>query len=185
MAGKIAQIKEELLKQIRRISITITVAVNLLYIAYLLFAYANDIGNKYVNIALAVGTVVFLVAYLIITLILNGSKSKLKSAKKFYKRFKLLTKVFTVGTAIYTLITAAEASKFAMWFAAGNAIFLAIRLVFEFIAITIERKIKSFKENRQRRKEEKANLPKQKIRKAKNINPDDIEVTVDNCYIEE
>ena len=185
MAGKIATIKEEFLKQIRRLSITITVAVNLLYIAYLLFALASDIGNKYVNIALAVGTAVFLIAYLIITLIMHGTKSKLKSAKKFYKRFKLLTKVFTVGTAIYTLVTAAEASKFAMWFAAGNAIFLAVRLLIEFITISIERKIRSFKENRQKRKEEKANLPKKGLKRAKNINTEEIEVTVDNCYIEE
>lgn len=160
MKEKLLKAKEELLRQVRNISISITVAVHLIYIGYLAYSLKQDIGIKEVNIALIVGTAVFLVAYLFLQIVTDNRKSRLKTTKKFYKRFKLVTKVFTTGTAVYSLVTAAKAvSPFAMILSVLGAIFLAVRVITELLVALISsqaRKIKeSFKSKRESKKMQK------------------------------
>ena len=74
MKEKLIEAKNELLRQVRNISITFNVTVYLLYIAYLAYALTADIGIKEVNIALIIGTGFFLIIYLVLKLI--GGKAK-------------------------------------------------------------------------------------------------------------
>lgn len=145
MAGKLGTMKKELTRQIKIVSISSTVIINLLYISYLRFALKHSIGNRYVNFALAIATALFLVIYLILRLF-GENKRNVKRTKKVYKRFKLLTKIFTVGMAIYTLATAVgTVSPFATLFATVNAVLLGIRLIIELIASLISRGVSKAK----------------------------------------
>jgi hypothetical protein len=180
MKEKLTQAKNEFIRQIRKLSIISTLTVHLLYIAYLGYSLMNDIGIKPVNIALMVGTAVFLIVYLFLQLFGENRKSKLKTTKKFYKKFKLATKVFTTGTAIYSLATAAKSvSPFAMILSVVGAVFLAIRILTDILVGLISKKVKNIKENmknrRERRHEEK------KMKKLL----EDMEVTEESCALSE
>jgi divalent metal cation (Fe/Co/Zn/Cd) transporter len=145
MAGKLGIMKKELTRQIKIISISSTVIINLLYISYLRFALRHSIGNRYVNFALTIATALFLVIYLILRLF-GENKRSVKKTKRVYKRFKLLTKIFTVGMAIYALATAVgTVSPMATLFATVNAVLLGIRLIIELIASLIGRGVSKAK----------------------------------------
>ncbi len=176
--GKLTDIKDSFVKKIRRISITFTVTVHLLYIAYLIFAIYKEIGIRWVNIALAIGTAVFLLVYLIIRLAAKNSRGGIKTTKKFYKRFKLVTRIFSTATAIYTIITAVGSiSPIAIFFAGVNAVLLIIRLIFEGILSLFDRKAKRIK------KRIKSKFKSTKERKLDYVV--DNSSNVETCYITE
>ena len=83
----------------------------------------------------------------------------IKKTKKFYKRFKLVTKLFTSITAIYSLITASTVSPYAMILPVIGAAFLLLRIVIDIIVSLIagatKKAINSFKNKRERRKNQK------------------------------
>ena len=148
MLNKLTEIKDTFVKKIRRISITFTVTVHLIYIAYLLFAIDNNIGIGWVNALLAIGTGIFLITYLVIRLTMQNAKSKIKTTKKFYRRFRLATRLFSTATAIYAIVTAVgSVSPLAVFFAGVSAILLVIRLIFEALLYTIESKARKIKES--------------------------------------
>lgn len=137
--GKIKEIKSELSRQIKIISVSFTTAINLLYIWYLRFALRKGIGNRYVNLTLAIVTAAFLVIYIAFSLF-GKSKKGVRMTKKLFKRFKLIMKLTTVATAVYTVYTAVgSVSPVAIFLAAFNAVVLAIRLLIELIAWLIGR----------------------------------------------
>lgn len=176
MKEKLIDAKNELVRQIRGVSISITLTVHLLYIGYLAYALMQDIGIRIINIALMIGTAVFLLVYLFLQLVGENRKGKLKSTKRFYKRFKLLTKVFSTATAVYSLVTAAKSvSPFAMILSILGAVFLGIRVIVELLSSLISRKVKKVKENRLSRREEK------KLQKK----IEDLEVTEESCTLSE
>lgn len=145
-------------RKIKTLSIISTLAIHLSYIAYLSYSIKNDVGVKAVNIALIIGTGIFLLAYLVMANI--GSGSNVKTTKVFYKRFKLITKLFSSGTAIYSLITASKAvSPFAMILPSIGATLLAIRITIELLVFLITRKTKSivngFKNKQERKRNQK------------------------------
>ena len=145
-------------RKIKTLSIISTLAIHLSYIAYLSYSIKNDVGVKAVNIALIIGTGIFLLAYLVMANI--GSGSSVKTTKVFYKRFKLITKLFSSGTAIYSLITASKAvSPFAMILPSIGASLLAIRITIELLVFLITRKTKSivngFKNKQERKRNQK------------------------------
>jgi uncharacterized membrane protein len=147
MKGKLKIIKDELKRQLKIITISSTVIINLLYISYLRFALRHGIGNRYVNFALTIATALFLLLYLIFRLF-GENKKNVKRTKRIYKRFKLLTKLFTVLTAIYVLITATgSVTPMAGIFAYLNAILLALQLIFELVASLITRGARRVKES--------------------------------------
>ena len=180
MAGKLKIIKDELLRQLKIISISFNVIVNLLYIGYLYFAIKQEIGNKYVNMTLAIATALFLLIYLILRLFKNDKKN-LKRTKKVYKRIKLLTKVFTVGTAVYTVsIAVGSVSPLATLFAIVNAILLGIRLIFELILSLITRSVGKVKSSVI---EKRLNRKRPNLETDMSFVPDevfDVEITVDD-----
>lgn len=168
--------KNELSRQIKNISITATVAVNLIYIAYLAYSLMNDIGIKAVNIALIIGTAIFLLSYLFLQMVTENRKTKLKSTKRFYKRFKLATKVFSTGTAIYSLATAAKSvSPFAMLLSVIGAVFLGIRIITELLVGLISHQAKKISESIKTKRENK------KMQKLL----DKMEVTEEDCALSE
>ena len=139
MAGKLTIMKNELIRQLKIISVSFNVIVNLLYIAYLRFAIKQGIGNRLVNTALVFATAIFLVVYIIFRLF-GENKRNVKRTKRIYKRFKLLMKLFTVGTAVYTVVIAVDAvSPVATVLAIVNAVILGVRLIFELIVSLITR----------------------------------------------
>ena len=139
MEGKLKTIKDELKRQIKIISISSTIIVNLLYISYLTFALRHSIGNRYVNFTLALATGAFLLMYLIFQTF-GENKKNVKRTKKVYKRIKRITKIFTVFTAIYTVATAVgSVSPIAAIFAIINAVILGIQMIFDLIASIIVR----------------------------------------------
>lgn len=146
MAERFNEIKKELSRQLKIVSVSFTVLVHLLYIGYLRFALRKSIGNRYVNLVLVLMTAVFLVVYLIFSLV-GKNKKNAKRTKKVYKRFKLLMKIFTVGTAVYTVFTAlGSVSPLAILYSVANAIVLVLRLIFELIISLVgfgARKVKS------------------------------------------
>ena len=150
--GFFAKIKRKL----KTLSIITTLIIHLSYIAYLAYSLKSDVGIKVVNLVLIVGTSIFLAAYLIITFAGIGN---LKTTKKFYKRFKLLTKLFSTVTAIYSLITASTVSPFAMILPVIGAAFLLLRIVIDLIVSLIvgatKKAVRSFKNKRARRKNQK------------------------------
>ena len=147
MKEKLITAKNELLRQIKKLSITFTLLINLGYIGYLSYSLTKDAGNKIINIALIVGTAVFLLAYLFIQLIGQKKKGQLKSTKRAYKRFKMVTKVFTTATALYSLSLAADSSsKIALILTSIGAAFLCLKIIVEIISELIKRKVKKVKE---------------------------------------
>ena len=144
---------EGLKQKFKILSIISTLAIHLSYIAYLSYSLNKDIGVKTVNIALIIGTAIFLIAYLIMTLV--GSGKNIKTTRFFYRRFKMITKLFTSGTAIYSLITASKAvSPLAMILPAVGAFLLATRIIIDLLVFLVTRKAKNvingFKNNGQR-----------------------------------
>ena len=146
----------KLKRKFKMLSVIITLIIHLSYIAYLAYSLNSDVGIKAVNVVLIIGTSVFLAAYLIMTLIGVGN---IKKTKKFYKRFKLVTKLFTSITAIYSLITASTVSPYAMILPVIGAAFLLLRIVIDIIVSLIagatKKAINSFKNKRERRKNQK------------------------------
>lgn len=146
----------KLKRKFKMLSVIITLIIHLSYIAYLAYSLNSDVGIKAVNVVLIIGTSVFLAAYLIMKLIGVGN---IKKTKKFYKRFKLVTKLFTSITAIYSLITASTVSPYAMILPVIGAAFLLLRIVIDIIVSLIagatKKAIKSFKNKRERRKNQK------------------------------
>lgn len=199
MKEKFIEAKNELSRQIKRLSITITLIINLFYIGYLSYALIQGNGIKEVNIVLISGTVVYLVCYLFFKLV-GQKKEQIKSAKRTYKRFKFITKVFTTATALYSLITAANsASPIAMALTSVSAVIVGIRLIGELIGALIKRKVKKVKENiaakreskkmeaiekRQNKRMEKS-LAKNRTKKPAKISPENTEEETpdDSCAI--
>ncbi len=146
----------KLKRKFKMLSVIITLIIHLSYIAYLAYSLNSDVGIKAVNVVLIIGTSVFLAAYLIMQLIGVGN---IKKTKKFYKRFKLVTKLFTSITAIYSLITASTVSPYAMILPVIGAAFLLLRIVIDIIVSLIagatKKAINSFKNKRERRKNQK------------------------------
>lgn len=146
----------KLKKRFKIFSIITTLIINLSYIAYLAYSLNNDVGIRWVNIALITGTSIFLAAYLIIKLVGVGN---IKSTKKFYKRFKLVTKLFSSLTAIYTIITASSVSPFALYLSIIGAAILLVRILIDLIISLIVSKtkkaIRGIKDKRARRKNQR------------------------------
>ena len=143
-------------KKFKTLSIISTLAIHLSYIAYLSYSLDKDIGVKAVNIALIIGTAVFLIAYLIMTLVGNGRN--IKTTRFFYKRFKMITKLFTSGTAVYSLITASKAvSPLAMILPSIGATLLALRILIDLLVFLITRKAKSIVNGFKNKQERKRN----------------------------
>ena len=159
MKEKLKIMKDELQRQITIVSVTATLLIHLIYLGYLTYALLSGIGVKEINIALIAGTLIFLVTYLIFRLGNKEKKQKVKTTKRFYKNFKLITKLFTSLTAIYTLYTAQDAGFFARIFAIIGAVILVLRLVGELLSFIIKRKVRTAQENRAKRREEKRNKP--------------------------
>lgn len=154
--NKFKEAKEELQRQIKIISVSLTVLIHILYIGYLRFALRKSIGNRWVNLALVIATAVFLVVYLAFQ-VFSKNKKNVKNAKRIYKRFKLLTKIFTIGTAVYTVITAVgSVSPFASIFAVANAILLGIRLILEMIISLLSLGARKVKSSIKRKREDKS-----------------------------
>ena len=169
MEGKLKIAKDELKRQLKIISVSSTVIINLLYISYLRFALRHGIGNRYVNFALTFATALFLVLYLIFRLI-GENKKNVKRTKKAYKRFKLMTKIFTVGTAVYAVLAASgSVTPLASVFAYLNAALLAVQLIFEVISSLIisgARRVKNHlservAERRGRKNNDKSYMPEE------------------------
>ena len=200
MKEKIIAAKDEFKRQIKNLSIISTLTINLIYIGYLTYSLMNDVGIRIVNISLIIGTAVFLLAYLFLQLVGQKQKDRLKSTKRTYKRFKLITKVFTTGTALYSLVTAASsANMVATVITAVGAGFLVLRIIVEIIGELIRRKAKKMKEEfiakreskkmeaiekRQNKRMEKF-LAKNRTKKPAKISPekDEEETPDDSCAI--
>lgn len=134
MKKKLELAKEALGFQIKKLSISTTLIIHILYIIYLTYSLKSGVGNKTVNLILLVGTVVFLLIYLILRLF-GGKKKSIKSTKRFYKRFKLFAKSFTAITAIYSLVTATKAiSPIASFVSMAGAVFVLLRLVADILS---------------------------------------------------
>lgn len=158
MSTKEFGFREKLRQKIKKLSITTTLIIHISYIGYLAYSLINDVGIKAVNIALIIGTAIFLGAYLFLQLF--DKKKNIKSTKQFYKRFKLATKVFSTGTAVYSLVTASNAvSPFAMILPCISAAILAIKIILELIVFLITRQARrvkdSIKHKIERRKNQK------------------------------
>ena len=176
MKEKLIAAKDEFKRQIKILSILSTLTINLIYIGYLAYSLMNDVGIKVVNIALIIGTSVFLLVYLFLQLVGQKQKGQLKSTKRTYKRFKLITKVFTTGTALYSLVTAASsANMVATVITAVGAGFLVLRIIVEIITELIRRKAKKMKEEfiakREMKKAEKLIPKRREAKRAKAMKP--------------
>ena len=147
---------KRLRKRLSVFSTIITLIIHLSYIAYLAYSLNSDVGVRTVNIVLIAGTSVFLVAYLAMKIVGVGS---IRATKRFYKRFKILTKLFSTFTAIYSLVTAATVSPFAMILPVIGAACLILRLIIDLIVSlivgTTKRLAKSLKKRHERRKNRK------------------------------
>lgn len=130
----------------RRISITVNMTIYTIYLIYLIYSISADIGIKWLNIALAVLTAIFMLVYLILRLSSAKKSKQIKQAKKYYKRFKLVARAVSSLTAVYALIVAIDSvSPFALITALLGAVFIVLRLVSELITYLIGRALKKAK----------------------------------------
>ena len=130
----------------RRISITVNMTIYTIYLIYLIYSISADIGIKWLNIALAVLTAIFMLVYLILRLSSTKKSKQIKQAKKYYKRFKLVARAVSSLTAVYALIVALDSvSPFALIAALLGAVFIVLRLVTELITYLIGRALKKAK----------------------------------------
>ncbi len=83
----------------KKISYYFTISMQLLYIAYLIYAIFAPTGITAINIILTAVSVAYLIFYLVTY---DGENQKLKIfTKRAYKWFKLAVKAFTLGVMLY------------------------------------------------------------------------------------
>lgn len=122
----------------RRVSITVNMTIYSIYLIYLIYSISADIGVKWLNIALAVLTAVFMLVYIILRLSSTKNSKQIKKAKRYYKRFKLIARAVSSLTAVYALIVAFDSvSPFALIAALLGAVFIVLRLISELITYLI------------------------------------------------
>lgn len=130
----------------RRLSITVNMTIYSIYLIYLIYSISADIGIKWLNIALAVLTAIFMLVYVILRLSSTKKSKQIKQAKKYYKRFKLVARAVSSLTAVYALIVAVDSvSPFALIAALLGAVFILLRLVTELITYLIGKALKKAK----------------------------------------
>ena len=166
--------KEVFSDAIRNLSIKFTLAVNLLYLGYLAFAIFKNTGIRWINIALAVATIIFTIVNVVLRLLGKRGKSGIKTAKRWYKRFKLLTKLFSILAATYGILTAlGSTSALTIILSYITAAIWFVQVMLEILVSAIDRKL----EARKKRKQDKINRRNSMIdENYKNLN--DVDVTV-------
>ena len=142
--------KEVFSDAIRNFSIKVTLTVNLLYLGYLTYAILRNTGIRWINISLAVATVIFTIANIIFRMQGKRGKSGAKTAKHWYKRFKLLTKLFSIIAAIYGIITAlGSTTLLTVLLSYITASIWFFQVLLEIIVSAIDRKIEKIKKRKQ------------------------------------
>lgn len=183
----------------RNLSISVNLTVYTIYLVYLIYSIINDVGIKFLNIALALATAAFIVVYLVLRLSGKKRGKELKQIKRYYKDFKLITRAVSTVTAVYALLTAfTSVSPLAIILAFLGAVFIIIRLIVELVLYLIKRKIRKIKDNITGRRAEEEyedenpdNTAAKRRRRRRKIweigkkddNLEDIVVPVDQCLL--
>lgn len=139
---------------VRNLSIKFTLTVNLLYLGYLIYAISVGSGIRWINISLAVATVLFTLVNIAFRLKGKGGKRGAKVSKRLYKRFKLVTKLFSIIAAGYGITTAlASPSLITVVLSYFTAAIWCMQVLLEIVVSAIDRKI----ERGRKRREDRAN----------------------------
>ena len=160
--------------RVRNLSIKFTLTVNLLYLGYLIYAISVGSGIRWINIALAIATVLFTLTNIAFRLMGKGGKRGAKASKRWYKRFKLVTKLFSIIAAGYGITTAlASPSLINVILSYFTAVIWCVQVLLEILVSAIDRKIEAVR----KRKEDRANRRAAMIaEESKDINDEDVVV---------
>ena len=124
---------EKTIKDLKAIVYFISIAVQVSYIAYLIYAIALDIGFLWANITLVAISASYLVFYLV-TLEKKDkfSREAKKTTRHAYNRIKITLNIFTLGMMVYSVyIASTHITTVSVVWVALSAIGLIIKILFE------------------------------------------------------
>ena len=98
---------DKILTDFKRFSYTLSIILNLVYIATSVYALVFNVGNTFVNAVVCAGAVFYFVFYLV-TYWDKTKKKEKKAVKKAYSWFKILMSAFSLGITIYSVYIASE-----------------------------------------------------------------------------
>ena len=158
MSSFFLKTKNRIEKIITVLSIISTVSINVLYISYLSFALRFDIGNRNINIALLVATLLFMLLYIILRPMGQNAKNGVVITKKIYKFFRFSMKIFTLLTTVYTITSSVKALSFiGVILSVGGALLLVFRIIIDALISILGIKIRRIGRSKKQKKTEQYN----------------------------
>ena len=131
------------LEQIKRFLLIVGTTTHIIYIGYLIYALAADLGVLWVNAVLLGISVIYLIFYIYSHMGKAVSRGARRGAKRAYKRTKLLLRAYTLGVAIYGVYTAAASPTFfSVLITSLMLLSWIVGVILEALVSIIERRIK-------------------------------------------
>ncbi|MBE6645174.1 MAG: hypothetical protein E7612_07350 [Ruminococcaceae bacterium] len=96
---------DKILTDFKRFSYTLSIILNLVYIATSVYALVFNVGNTFVNAVVCAGAVFYFVFYLV-TYWDKTKKKEKKDVKKAYAWFRILMDAFGLGITVYGVYVA-------------------------------------------------------------------------------
>ena len=135
-------------RDIKKLIFLFTLGGLIVNVAYLVYALIAPSGNEIANWILLGTTAAYLLFYLVITSFgkeLDGKKTLKKGAKIAFKWLKRLVKVYTLAIAVYGICIGNEKiTPLFIVLIGGQALAVVFGLIFDLLAIVIERRAQLF-----------------------------------------
>ena len=135
-------------RDIKKLIFLFTLSGLIVNVAYLVYALIAPSGNAIANWVLLGTTLAYLLFYLITTGFgreLDGNKSLKKGGKILFKWLKRLVKVYTLAIAVYGICIGNEKiNALFILLIGGQALAVVFGLVFDLLALVIERRAQLF-----------------------------------------
>lgn len=135
-------------RDIKKLIFVFTLSGLIVNVAYLVYALIAPSGNAIANWVLLGTTLAYLLFYLITTGFgreLDGNKSLKKGGKILFKWLKRLVKVYTLAIAVYGICIGNEKiNALFILLIGGQALAVVFGLVFDLLALVIERRAQLF-----------------------------------------
>lgn len=137
-----------IVKGIQRSVFSVNIALQFLYIIYLVYALAAKNGSMIANITLLTVSALFLVFYIIMKLRYKKRKRLLHESRRAYRWFKLIMRLYNLGVIIYSAnVTADDFNLFSFLLILVIGTMLSIQIAAEVLIFFAERKFKKISEN--------------------------------------
>ena len=141
---------------VKNIAKFFTIFVQVVYMAYLIYAFVVNSGLRAVNAVLFVLSLAYFIFYLIVSKTIDTSdekderkeaRSKLKKARRFYQRSKILVNLFPLGVSIYSIcLTSGNLNPFTLLSTVFMVFSWVLQILMQIIIAVVEKRIHLFEE---------------------------------------